>query len=345
MAEKRVRAQFVLLAGITLLGLCACQRTDDKPLPSAVTNTTSGSVGGLPTSNAPNDVRAASSDTVASLPSISPASPEPLRIAYSRDAGFEHWAKVEQSGALARRSLAVQLTAYQHTSALEAFSAGRADAVTATNAELLVNRQLGSPCTAISVSWVGTETEVLFAQKKYDSVSSLAGKTIGVELGQPEHLALERALSAAAVHDVRLVNVVAEVAHREFTAGTFDAVILPHTVAPSFARRAKTARRLELPTASTPLSYGVLCVREQSLATRRAEWTAVASAWRESVRMAKAAPVAGHSDAVTLIDEGAAQLPTLLAATRELDAFYVRLHVYSSSVFDAFVSNDVALLP
>jgi len=375
-AKRRVGAQLTSLVGITLFGLLACRTAPEKPLPSAVTNApSSAGVGLSTTSGSPNQVRAEDLGATVSASSTS-ASLEPLRIAYSRDAGFEHWAKVEQSGAFSRRGLAVQLTAYEHTAALEAFSAGRADAVTATNAEVLVGRHLGSPCTAIAVSWVGVETEVLFTQKKYDSLISLAGTTIGVELGQPEHLALEHQLRAAGLHEkVRLVNVVAEVAHDAFTAGALDAVMLPHTVAQRFAARAKTARRFQLPLAH-PVLYGVLCVRQQSLAARRAEWTTVASAWRESVRAHVAAPTdlphpdsphpetgdpnvrhpnvrhsnvrqpnLYHPSVVTLIDDSAPHMPALLAATREFDAFYVRMHVYASSVFDAVEASDLSLLP
>jgi NitT/TauT family transport system substrate-binding protein len=238
----------------------------------------------------------------------------------------------------------VQLTAYDHASSLEAFSAGRADAVAASNADVLVGRSLGSPCTVVAVTSVHVGGETLFARRDVKSVADLRGKTIGVELGQPEHLALEHALEAAELTtaEVRLVNIVPEVAHREFASRSLHAVMVPGAAAKTLPKRLPSVRELE--TARSPsLVYGVLCVRPGSLAARRGEWTQVVRAWEDAA--ANPSRSSSGNASTRLVATPDPQLrEALMTATEVFDAFHVRTRAYPEAVFHAFSSNDIAWL-
>lgn len=347
--EKSQCRRVVVLVGITLSAVLGCDRATPEPSAASVTPTTTSIAGsvtpGAQASAAPTHRDGASG--VGSSPTsvdlaANPTRPSsaPLRLAYVTEPGLDSWARVGKSGAFTRRGVTVQLSAFEHTASLEAYSAGRVDAVAATNVDALVNRSLGSPCTAIAITSVRLNPGVLFARTKITELHQLRDKKVGVELGQPEHLALERVLRAARVEPnaLRLDNVVPEVAHRDFKARTLDAVVLPVAQAATFTKHVPDAHRVD-DLENAPLIYGLLCVNPTSWAARRDEWTRVVDAWQDVVASQPLPERSGPSPRlVATVDE--ALHAAVMKATGEFDAFHVRTHAYGEPVFEAFAAHD-----
>ncbi len=338
------RIYLVALVGLTLSGACRHDRERPDTAPSA---TNPGATRAVPNHGATPPTTQPSATEAKSAPNTYPSAP--LRIAHDRGPGVLAWSRIAQPATSDANGPKLQLESFdQHAAALEAYSAGHVDAVVANNSDMLLNRNLGSPCTAIAVISRETNVGVLYARSKIEDVTALTGKTIGVELGYPEHLALEQALAAVGIAPgaVQLVNVVPEVAHREFGSRALDAVMLPAAFAESFTKRTKDLHSIYDGATAAPLLFQVLCVRASSLAARRGEWTALA---KISSGKVFTSPTRANtpSPPVRPLGVDASNTPlrnAMVAATSLFDEFYVRTHLYRTPLLSAFERNDLDLL-
>jgi NitT/TauT family transport system substrate-binding protein len=280
---------------------------------------------------------AVETSVTAKAPSTTPTPDVPLRLAYAQEPGSEAWSAPGLLEALRAEHVLLAPIEYEAVAALEALAGGHVDAVITTNADVLVNRSLNQPCTVLSPVWV-SQAEGLFANPSMTTIEALRGKTVGVELGRPEHAWLEKQLQTAGIspNEVKVQNVVPALAlsaiadstaseERDATnKGRVAAVALTHPESTQI-RVGQSVRRLP-PQATDPLLYGVLCVAPASVREHTSSWRTVVRVWNARLRHDGEGARQGPRPLASFED---VSRRTLLEATSYLDAFFVEHSVYS----------------
>ncbi len=138
-----------------------------------------------------------------------PAKPGQLRIAYSDWPGWVAWEIAIQKGWFKEAGVDVDFKWFEYAPSMEAFSAGKVDAVTMTNGDALVTGSSGGKSTCIVANDYSDGNDMIVAKPGIKKMEQLKGKKIGVEVGFVDHLLLMNALKAAHMtdKDVQIVNV------------------------------------------------------------------------------------------------------------------------------------------
>lgn len=205
----------------------------------------------------------------------------PLRLGYSDWPGWVAWDIARAKGWFAEAGVEVELEWYEYVPSIEAFGAGRLDAVSMTNGDALIARSQGLPSVAILANDFSSGNDMVVARPGIDDVRALVGKKIGVEVGFAGHLLLMNALSSAqlSVRDVQIVNVPSDLTPQSLEKGTVDAIATWQPNSGQALRRVSGAKAIYTSRQTAGLIYHVLAVAPDSLAERRDDWRRVASVW------------------------------------------------------------------
>lgn len=265
----------VALGGMALGGmaLAGCKSEPSKPAGEVASSADKAST------NA-----AAPSTLVEKLtPAPAPAAPAgaPLTIAYSDWPGWVAWDIGLQKGWFDAAGVKVDFKWFEYVPSMEAFSAGKVDAVAMTNGDQLVTGASGSPSVAILLNDYSNGNDMVVARAGIDSMAQLAGKKVGVEVGFVSHLLLLNALESAKLteKDIQIVNVPTDQTPQALKSGTVDAVVAwqPNS---GQALRDVAGSKAIFTSANVPgLIYDVLAVNPKSLAERHADWEKVVDVW------------------------------------------------------------------
>ena len=209
-----------------------------------------------------------------------PAGP-PLTVAYSDWPGWVAWDIAIQKGWFKEEGVAVDFKWFEYVPSMEAFSAGKVDAVCMTNGDALVTGSTGGASVAILINDYSNGNDMIVAKPGITTVQQLKGKKIGVEVGFVDHLLLLKALASAGMteKDVKLTNVKTDQTAQALKSGSVDAIAAwqPNSGA---ALKEVAGSTAIYTSANVPgLIYDVLAVNPKSLAERRADWTKVAKVW------------------------------------------------------------------
>jgi NitT/TauT family transport system substrate-binding protein len=238
-----------------------------------------------PTETAPPP---AASAAAAPAPSAAPIAPvvekkaaEPLKIAYSDWPGWVAWDIAVQKGWFKEEGVDVDFKWFEYAPSMEAYSAGKVDAVAVTNGDALVTGSSGSASVAIVINDFSNGNDMIVAKKGITSVAQLKGKTIGVELGLVDHLLLLNALASAKLteKDVKLVNIKTDEAAQTLKSGKVDAVAAWQPNSGAALREVPGSTAIFTSQNVPGLIYDVLAVNPKSLTERRADWTKVVKVW------------------------------------------------------------------
>ncbi len=205
----------------------------------------------------------------------------PLRIAYSDWPGWVAWEVGIQKGWFKEEGVDVDFKWFEYVPSMEAFSAGKVDAVTMTNGDALVTGSSGSKSIGILINDYSNGNDMVVAQPKIKNVAALKGKKIGVEVGFLSHLLLINALKSAGLtdKDVELVNVPTDQTPQTLKAGEVSAIVAwqPNS---GQALKEVPGSKAVFTSANVPgLIYDLLYVSPKSLKERRADWLKVVKVW------------------------------------------------------------------
>ncbi len=269
-----VPRRFSVVLSLLLLGAGACSKSEPPPAPA---DTASASAAAPAAASAAPSASAAapagSADT--------PAKPGQLRIAYSDWPGWVAWEIAIQKGWFKEAGLDVDFKWFEYAPSMEAFSAGKVDAVAVTNGDALVTGSSGGKSTCIVANDYSDGNDMIVAKPGIKKMEQLKGKKIGVEVGFVDHLLLMNALKAAKMtdKDVQIVNVPTDQTPQSLKSGTVDAIA---------AWQPNSGNALKELPGSTPiftsanvpgLIYDLLCVNPRSLAEHKADWAKVVKVW------------------------------------------------------------------
>jgi NitT/TauT family transport system substrate-binding protein len=206
---------------------------------------------------------------------------EPLKVAFSDWPGWTAYEIAAQKGWFKDAGVDVELLWFEYGPSMEAFTAGKCDAVMVTNGDALVTGANGSKNVMILVTDYSNGNDMVVARPGIKSLNDLKGRKIGVEVGLVDHLLLLNGLKKSGLSeaDVELVPTPTNQAPQVLASGQVDAVVAwqPNSGAALKALPGSTA---VYTSADEPgLIYDMVVVSPQSLASRRADWVKFVKVW------------------------------------------------------------------
>jgi NitT/TauT family transport system substrate-binding protein len=210
----------------------------------------------------------------------------PLTIGYSDWPGWVAWQVAIEKHWFKEAGVDVKFQWFDYVASMDAFAAGKLDAVAMTNGDALVTGATGAKSVMIIINDYSNGNDMVIGAPGVDSLKDLKGKKIGVEIGFVDHLLLLNGLKKAGMKesDVQLVNVPTNETPQVLASGQVSAIA---------AWQPNSGMALKLVPGSKPiytsadepgLIYDVLAVSPQSLAEHRAEWAKVVKVWYRVVK-------------------------------------------------------------
>lgn len=212
---------------------------------------------------------------------VGAASASPLKIAFSDWPGWIAWDVGYQKGWFKEAGVDVEFMWFEYVPSMDAFAAGKVDAVTVTNGDALVVGSQGAPSVGIMMNDYSNGNDMVVARPGIKSMQDLKGKKVGVEVGFVSHLLLLNALKSAGMTeaDIEIVNMPTDQTPQALSAGEVDAIVAWQ---PNSGQALK-----ELPGSTAIFSsanvpgviYDLLVVSPKSLVERRDDWKKVVKVW------------------------------------------------------------------
>jgi NitT/TauT family transport system substrate-binding protein len=213
----------------------------------------------------------------------------PLKIAYSDWPGWVAWEVAIQKGWIKQAGVEAEFLWFEYGPSMEAFTAGKVDAVMMTNGDSLVTGANGAKNVVIMLTDYSNGNDMIVARAGIKSVKDLKGKKIGLEVGVVEHLMLLNALKKNGMTeaDVTIVNTPTGQTPQVLASGQVDAIAAWQPNAGQ-ALKALAGSTAVYTSADEPgLIYDTIAVSPRSLAQRRAEWVKLVSVWDRVVAYIK----------------------------------------------------------
>jgi NitT/TauT family transport system substrate-binding protein len=209
------------------------------------------------------------------------AQAEPLKIAYSDWPGWVAWEIAIQKGWFKDAGVEVEFQWFDYVPSMEAFSAGKVDAVCMTNGDALVTGATGGKSVSIIVNDYSDGNDMIVAKPGINTVAQLKGKTIGVEVGFVDHLLLLHALKAANLKesDVKLKNVKTDETPQALKSGGVDAIGAWQPSSGAALKEVPGSKPIFTSKDVPGLIYDMLAVNPKSLAEHRADWVKITKVW------------------------------------------------------------------
>ena len=210
----------------------------------------------------------------------------PLRIAFSDWPGWTAFEIGIRKGWFKEAGVDTDFEWFEYTPSMEAFSAGKVDAVMMTMGDALVTGAPGARSVAILITDYSNGNDMIVAKPGIDGLKGLKGKKVGLEVGLVEHLLLLKGLEKAGLKesDVKVVNVATHETAQSLASKDVDAIGAwqPNS---GQALKAVAGSKAVFTSADAPgLIYDLLNVNPKSLADRRADWVTVVKVWNRIVK-------------------------------------------------------------
>lgn len=208
-------------------------------------------------------------------------SAEPLKIAYSDWPGWIAWEIGIKKGWFEEAGVEVEFAWMDYVESMDAYVAGKVDAVTMTNGDALVTGGTGKPSVGIIINDFSNGNDMIVAAPGIDSIKDLAGKKVGLEEGFVAHLLLLTGLEKNGVDPstVTIVNTPTNETPSVFEAKAVDAI---------GAWQPNSGQALKVVPGSKPvftsadapgIIYDLLYVSPESLDSRKEDWAKVVGVW------------------------------------------------------------------
>jgi NitT/TauT family transport system substrate-binding protein len=205
----------------------------------------------------------------------------PLKIAYSDWPGWVAWEIAIQKGWFKEAGVEVEFSWFDYVPSMDAYVAGKVDAVCMTNGDALVTGATGKPSVGILINDFSNGNDMIVAAPGITSIKQLKGRKVGVEEGFVCHLLLLTGLekNGLKADDVTLVNTPTNETPQVLASKAVDAIGAwqPNS---GQALKALPGSKPVFTSADAPgIIYDLLFVSPESLEANRAEWTKVAKVW------------------------------------------------------------------
>ncbi len=220
-----------------------------------------------------------------SLVGLGLSAAEPLKVAYSDWPG---WVALEvgiQKGWFKEAGVDVEFVWMEYGPSMEAFQAGKVDAVTVASGDLLVMAAAGKAAKGILLTDYSFGNDMIVAKPGITSIQGLKGKKIGLELGLVEHLLLLKALELNGMQesDVTLVNVPTNDTPQTLASGGVDAIGAWQPISGAALTGLPGSTAIYTSRNVPGLIYDFVAVSSESATARKSDWTKFVSVWPKIV--------------------------------------------------------------
>jgi NitT/TauT family transport system substrate-binding protein len=210
---------------------------------------------------------------------------EPLKIGYSDWPGWVAWQVAIDKGWFKEVDVDVKFEWFDYSASMDAFSAGKIDAVLMTNGDALVTGSGGGRSSMILITDYSNGNDMIVAKPGIKTLTDLKGKKVSVEVGLVEHLLLRNGMKKAGMKagDIDIVNAKTNEMPQMLASQDISAIGAWEPIAGQ-ARKAVPGAKAIYTSADEPgLIYDVLAVNPASVKARRAEWQKVVKLWDKVV--------------------------------------------------------------
>lgn len=214
---------------------------------------------------------------------------EPLKIGYSDWPGWVAWEVAIEKDWFKEAGVNVEFEWFDYVASLDAFAAGKLDAVGMTNGDTLVIGATGAKGIMFMVTDYSNGNDMIIGKPGITSVKQLKGKKIGVEVGFVSHLLLLNALEREGLSekDVELINVPTNETPQVLASGQVDAIVAWQPSSGQALQLVPGSKAIATSKDAPGLIYDMYVVSPQSLAQRRADWEKVVKVWYKAVEFIK----------------------------------------------------------
>tara|TARA_R110001592_G_scaffold238227_2_gene497779 strand:- start:77239 stop:78222 length:984 start_codon:yes stop_codon:yes gene_type:complete len=216
-----------------------------------------------------------------SLMSFFAQAAEPLKIGYSDWPGWVAWEVAIEKGWFKDAGVDVKFEWFDYVASMDAFAAGKLDAVGITNGDALVVGATGAKSVMFMVSDYSNGNDMIIAKPGINSVKELKGKKIGVEVGFVSHLLLLDALERVGLseNDVELVNVPTNETPQVLASGDVDAIVAWQPSSGQALVSVPGSKAIATSKEAPGLIYDMYVASPSSYASRKADWEKVVKVW------------------------------------------------------------------
>ncbi|HTJ79176.1 MAG TPA: ABC transporter substrate-binding protein [Rariglobus sp.] len=209
----------------------------------------------------------------------------PLKIGYSDWPGWTAFEIAAQKGWFKEAGVDVDLLWFEYGPSMDAFTAGKCDAVMVTNGDALVTGAGGAKNIAVLITDYSNGNDMIVAKPGIKSIKDLKGKKVGIEIGFVEHLLLLNGLKKAGLSesDVTLVPTPTNQTPQVLASGQVDAIGAWQPNSGEALKAVPGSKAIYTSADAPGLIYDVIAVSPQSLAQHRDEWIKVVKVWDKIV--------------------------------------------------------------
>jgi NitT/TauT family transport system substrate-binding protein len=205
----------------------------------------------------------------------------PLRVGYSDWPGWLPFEVAIQKGWFKEVGVDVVFSWFEYLPSLDAYSAGKLDAVGVTNGDALVIGASGAKSKIILLTDYSNGNDVILARPGIKTFGELKGKKVGLELTLVDHLLFLKGLEKFGMksEDVQLVNFPTSETPQALISGQVGAIGAWYPTS-GHARMAVPGAKVLFSSADVPgLIYDCIAVNPVSLKARQADWAKFAKVW------------------------------------------------------------------
>jgi NitT/TauT family transport system substrate-binding protein len=209
----------------------------------------------------------------------------PLTIGYSDWPGWVAWEVAIEKGWFKEAGVDVKFEWFDYVASMDAFAAGKVDAVTVTNGDALVVASGGAKNTMILATDYSNGNDMIVAKPGIESLADIKGQKIGLEVGFVEHLMLLNGLEKIGMKesDVEIVNTATNATPQALAAGDLAAIAAWQPNSGEAIKQVPGAKSIYTSADEPGLIYDVLTVNPTSLESRKDDWAKVVQVWDKVV--------------------------------------------------------------
>ncbi|HLP77409.1 MAG TPA: ABC transporter substrate-binding protein [Candidatus Paceibacterota bacterium] len=222
---------------------------------------------------------------LAGITGLAGVSAAPIKIAYSDWPGWTLLEVAKQKGWFKDAGVDVELDWFEYGPSIDAFSAGKVDAVTIVAGDAMVSGASGAKSKFVCITDFSEGNDMIVGGPGVNSIKDLKGKKVGVELTLVEHELLLQALKVNGMSqsDVELVGTATDKTPQALQSGQVAAVGAWYPISGQALKTVPGSKKLFTSADAKGLIFDVIAVNPTSYAQHKDEWAKITAIYYKCV--------------------------------------------------------------
>jgi len=274
---------------------------------------------------------------------------DPIRVGYSDWPGWVAWEVGLEKGWFKEAGVKVKFEWFDYVASMDAFAAGKLDAVCMTNGDTLVTGSTGAKSVMFLMNDYSNGNDMVVGAPGIKSIKDLKGKKVGVEIGFVGHLILLNALkdNGMSEKDVELVNVPTNETAQVLASGQVSAIVAWQPNSGQALKLVPGSKTLYSSADKPGLIYDMLAASPQSFSARKADYAKIAKVWYRIVAYIQDPKT--HDDAIKIMASRVGLKPkeydlivkgTKILTLKESKTFFKKGKGFTSIYGSSKISDD-----